>query len=145
VTRVWQKEASATDAGATVKVAMSDYAKGDLTVVAYRGPNPVLRSSASAAETTSRTAHTTPGVQGVAGAWLVSYWADKTSATTAWTAPTGQTRRIDSYGTGAGRISTLLTDGAAAAGTGAKGSLVATANAPSSQATMWSFLIGPGG
>jgi hypothetical protein len=39
----------------------------------------------------------------------------------------------------------LLTDGAAPAGTGAKGSLGATANASSAQATMWSFLIGPGG
>jgi PKD repeat protein len=145
VTRVWQKEASATDAGSTVTVAMSDYAKGDLTVVAYRGPDPVLRSFASAAETTSRTTHTTPTVQGVDGAWLVSYWADKTSATTKWTAPAGQTTRRTSYGAGNGRISALLTDGAAPAGTGTKGGLVATADAPSAQATMWSFLIGPGG
>ncbi|MEQ4203830.1 PKD domain-containing protein [Actinopolymorpha sp. B9G3] len=145
VTRVWQKEASATDAGSTVQVALSDYAKGDLTVVAYRGPDPVVRTFASAAETTSRTTHTTPGVQGVDGAWLVSYWTDKSSATTQWTAPAGQTTRRSSYGTGSGRISMLLTDGGAPAGTGAKGSLGATADAASAQATMWSFLIGPGG
>ena len=144
LSRAWQKAAAPTDAGKTVNVVLSGAAKGDLTLVAYRGPNTVLRSYASVAETTSRTTHKTPTVPGVSGAWLVSYWGEESAATTAFTRPAGQTLRRNAFGTGPGHISTLLTDTAAVAGTGTKGGLTATANSASPHATMWSFLIGPG-
>ncbi len=144
LTRAWQKAAAPTDAGKTVTVTLSAAAKGDLTAVVYRGPKTtVVRSFASAAETVSRTTHRTPTIAGVSGAWLVSYWADESAATTTWTSPAGQTLRRTSTGTGPGHVSMLLTDTPAPAGTGTKGGLTATANSASSQATMWSFLIGP--
>ena len=46
----------------------------------------------SAAETTNRTTHTTPGGNvATAGSYVVSYWADKngSTATTPWTVPAG--------------------------------------------------------
>ncbi|WP_020576111.1 PKD domain-containing protein [Actinopolymorpha alba] len=144
VSRAWQKKASATDAGATVNVTLSAYAKGDLTLVAYRGPNVILRTSTSAAETTSQTTHKTPTLTGDASSWLVSYWGEKSSSAAGLTAPTGQTVRRTGTGTGSGRIAALLTDSGRTLGTGGTaGGLTATADTASAQATMWSFLIGP--
>ncbi|HEY8456743.1 MAG TPA: PKD domain-containing protein [Actinopolymorphaceae bacterium] len=145
VTHVWQKEASPTDAGSTVEITLSGYAKADMAVVAYRGPDVTVRAHQAVVESTSRPDHTTPTVQGVDGGWLVSYWADKSSATTSWTAPAGEVIRRTEAGTGSGRITVLLTDGGSAAGTGTKGGLTATADAASGNATMWSIVIGPGG
>ena len=49
---------------------------------------------------TTSAAHTSPTVNAPAGSkWLVTYWADKTSATTAWTPPAGQTFRSSKFGT----------------------------------------------
>jgi PKD repeat protein len=144
-TRVWEKTAAPTDAGKTVTIDLSAYAKADLAVVAYRGPDIGVRSAGSRAETKADTAHTTPSVEGASDAWLVSYWGEESASTSAWSAPAGQTTRRSAFGAGAGHVSALLTDGAAPAGTGTSGSLTATANAASSQATMWSFVIGPGG
>jgi len=143
MTRVWKKVAAPTDAGATVTVTLSDYGKADLAVVAYRGPNLGVRAFASAAETEATAAHTTPQVDNVSGAWLVSYWADKSSATTAWTPPAGQTVRRTSFGSGSGRVSSLVTDSGATVGLKPRGGLTATADAASRHATMWSILIGP--
>ncbi|HZC27685.1 MAG TPA: PKD domain-containing protein [Actinopolymorphaceae bacterium] len=144
-TRVWQKAAAPTDAGKSVTVTLSSAVKGDLTVVAYRGPHVVLQSFADRAETASRSTHTTPSVTGNSGAWLVSYWGEESASTTAWTAPSGQTVRRTGFGTGPGHVSALLTDSSAPAGVGTRGALTATANTSSAQATMWSFVIGPAG
>ena len=55
--------------------------------------------------------HTTPTVT-ASGAtnWLVSFWSDKSSATTGWTGPAGQTQRAEGSATGSGHMSSLLTD-----------------------------------
>ncbi|MET9022271.1 PKD domain-containing protein [Actinopolymorpha sp. NPDC004070] len=144
VTRGWQKVAAAGDAGTAVTVTTSAYVKGDLTLLAYRGNNLVILGAAGRAETTSGTTHTTPTVQVPDGTAprLVSYWAEKSSGTTALTAPAGQGVRRSATGTGGGHVTTLATDSTVAAGTGTAGGLTATADTASAQATMWSFLIG---
>ena len=68
---------------------------------------------------------------GTAGSWVVSYWGDKSSTTTAWTAPAGQTVRDQSYGSGGGRVTSLVTDGAGPVGAGTVAGLVARTNAAS--------------
>ncbi|HEY6739139.1 MAG TPA: PKD domain-containing protein, partial [Actinopolymorphaceae bacterium] len=96
VTLVWQKEATAADAGSTVTVGLSAYTKGALTVAAYRGAggtDVVVRDWESAPETSTTSTHTTPSLPGIPGAWLVSYWGEKSSGTTTWSEPAGQTRR----------------------------------------------------
>lgn len=143
VTQVWQKRAGAADPGDTVQVDLSAYTKGALTVAAYEGPDPVVRRWQSAGETSSTTTHTTPTLSGVAGGWLVSYWGEKSSGTTSWSAPANQTSRGQTFGSGGGRIASLLTDSGGPAGTGTVGGLSATTNTTSAQATMWSILIGP--
>ena len=85
---------------------------------------------------------------GVTGARRVSYWSDKSGATTQWTAPAAETVRATTFGSGGGRIGTLLTDlpTALTAGTPAStGGLTAAANGSTSTATMWTLLLRPTG
>ncbi|WP_460526273.1 PKD domain-containing protein [Flindersiella endophytica] len=142
-TSVWQKQATASDAGSQVGVGVSAFTKGALTVVAYRGPNLVVRAWDSAPEATARTTHTTPALAGVSGARLVSYWGEKSSGTTSWTMPAGNTKQSETFGEGGGRIASLLAESDALAGTGTVGGLAATTNYASAQASMWSILVGP--
>ena len=118
--------------------------KVDLLVAAYSGVNTTTPVSAfaSAGETVSRTTHTAPSTTVAnAGSWVLSYWADKSSATTTWTAPAGQTQRSLSVGTSSGRITSFLTDTNAVVPTGARSGITATADSASAKATMWTFVL----
>ncbi|MET0999774.1 MAG: phytase [Marmoricola sp.] len=150
-TTIWSRVATAGDAGTTVQLTSSAYTKVALTLAAYRGThasNPVI-SATGIGEPGSTGAHTTPSVaNGTTGAWRVSYWSDRNSATTAWTNPAGETRRAVTVGDGGGRIGGLLTDPGSALTAGAPattGGLTATANAATSTATAWTILLRPAG
>jgi len=138
-TEVWTRVADAADAGNSVGFAFGVTSKFDLTVTAYAGVDQVspVAIFASASETVSRAAHTTPTVPGTQpGQWLLSYWTDKTSATTDWTAPAGQTVRAEVIGSSAGRVTALVTDAP-----GGSGGLTATADSATSKAVMWSIVL----
>ncbi|WP_196466445.1 PKD domain-containing protein [Planomonospora sp. ID91781] len=147
VTKVWKKSAAPDDGGDVLSVTLSGQAKADLTLAAYRGVDlGVVAAQASASETVTRAEHTTPEVQVPAGGgWVVSYWGEKSSATTAWTAPQGQTVRSTQAGTGSGRITSLLTDGGAQVPAGVRDGVTATADSASVRATMWSLVLAPAG
>lgn len=143
---VWSKTAAAGDAGATVRVPLSVAAKMGVQVLAYSGStaaNPVAAVT-GAAETVTQATHTTPAVDvTTAGSYVVSYWADKTTDTTAWTLPNGLTARGTTLGTGSGHITSVSADAGAGAGAGTAGNLTATANSSNSKALMWSIVIAP--
>ncbi len=142
-TALWQRVAGAGEP-ASVTVGLSAAAKADFLLAAYRGTaptGPVVSAYAGAAETVSTGSHATPLLDLANPAWVVSYWADNTSATTAWMAPTGQTVRSTSFGTGGGRITSLATDSAEPASAGQQGGLTATANGVSAKATMWTVTL----
>jgi hypothetical protein len=88
-----------------------------------------------------RAEHTTPEVVSAAdGGWVVSYWADKTSGTTAWTTPDGTRIRHEGYGDGGGRVSGLVLDaGPLPAGT--VGGLTAASDETNNKATMWTVVL----
>ena len=142
--RAWHKVATAADAGSAVKVTTSGFSKADLTLLAYSGSSvtsPVAGSSA-ASETVVRTTHTAPAVTATAGARVVSYWNEKSSATTAMTAPAGSTARASSTGTLAGRVTALAADsGPHPAGSVPGGT--ATADTASARALMFSVALTP--
>ena len=48
-----------------------------------------------------------------AGDVTLTYWGCKSSTVTKWTVPSGQTIRSTAYGTGGGRITSILTDAGA--------------------------------
>ncbi len=142
VTKVWQRVATAAEP-ASVTVTLSALAKSDLLYLAYRGTAPAgpVAVDAGAAETASTGAHVTPEATSTSSAWVLSYWADNSSATTAWTAPAGQTARSTSFGTGGGRVTSLATDSGAPVAIGTQGGLTATANSSSAKATMWTIVL----
>jgi PKD repeat protein len=142
-TLLYTKVATATDASKVQSVTFVAATKADLTLLAYSGAaiDP-FEAIASAGETVNRAAHTTPDViVPTTGSWVVSYWADKSSATTSWTDPPIQLRRSTSAGTGAGHVTSLATDLGAASVAGPAAGLTATADSASAKATMWSVVI----
>jgi hypothetical protein len=96
--------------GSTVSVALSERAKTDLVLLAYEGAAPVS-SAVAAVETGSSASHESPAVVVGEGAWVVSYWADKSSGHSGWTLPVGVTERTaTSGGSGGGQIMAVVGD-----------------------------------
>jgi PKD repeat protein len=145
-TKVYSKVATATDAGSVVTVTASAVNKMDLRLAAYGNTSTTapVATVTTAVDTAAVAAHTTPAASVTgSGKWVVSYWGDKSAATAAWTAPAGQTVRGVTIGTGAGRVTSLLTDAGAAAAAGPAGGLTATTDAPGTKATMLTIVLNP--
>jgi PKD repeat protein len=146
-TVVWSKVATATDASSAVAVTLGGTVKTSLTVAAWSGTaatSPVA-TLAHGIDTTTKAAHTTPAVTvATPGSWVVSYWADKSSTTTAWTPPSGQAVRNLSIGASSGRVTSLLTDGGGVAPPGPAGGLTATTDVAGSKATTLTVVLAPG-
>ncbi len=144
VGRLWTKTATAADLGANVTVTSRNtdgtnyLAKSDLTLAAYRGVgSPPVGASAFAAQNTATAVHRTPTVNAAdSTSWLISFWSDKSSTTTGWTAPAGQVQRSQGTATGSGHVSSLLTDSGQAVASGTRGGLDATANSSAQGLTM---------
>jgi len=137
---VYTKSAAAADAGKTTRFTLDVAAKYTLTIAAYTGDMlapQVLKASESIVEA----GHTTPGVTAADGDWVLSYWGDKSSATTTYALPGGVTQRQLVCNTGSGRICSVLADSAGPVTAGANGGLTATADAASGNATMWTILL----
>jgi myo-inositol-hexaphosphate 3-phosphohydrolase len=149
-TTVWRRVALASDAGDPIRLSTSTISKVALTVAAYHGTSatdPVVVAS-GVAEPGTTASHTTPTVaNNTDGAWRVSFWSDKNAGTTSWTTtPANETIRATSFGTGSGRVGTLLTDSNAGLTAGAPantGGLTATADATADKATSWTILLRP--
>ena len=139
-TSVYTKVATATDAGRTARLPMDAAAKYTLTIAAYSG-DMLAPSLVAARETVLRSGHTTPTVDAGQGDWAVSYWADKSSATTGYTLPAGVSQRQAICSTSSGRICSVLGDSGGGVPAGPYGGLTATADAASATATMWTILL----
>jgi PKD repeat protein len=139
-TSVYTKTAVAGDAGRAVRLPLDAAAKYTLTVAAYTG-DMLAPQVAKASETIVRAGHTTPTVDAAAGDWAVSYWADKSSATTGFSLPAGATPLQAACGTNAGHVCSVLADSGGAVPSGSYGAITATADATSASATMWTVLL----
>jgi PKD repeat protein len=145
-TTVWSKVVAAGDAGKAVTVTLSAAAKAGVTLLAYTGTSTTAPVTAvqAAAETVTQAGHTTPAVTvPTAGSLVVSYWADRSSATAAWNAPIGEMQRSATFGTGGGHISTLVTDSGTGVAAGPRAGLTATADTASARATMVTVVLAP--
>lgn len=145
-TLLWRRVASAPDAGTPVSVQLSGYAKVALQLAAYAGasrttPVALVATRGDPANTLS---HPTPSVAvSGAGRWVVSYWADKSSATTDWQPPAGVAVRDETIGSSGGHVDALLADGGGAAPEGTAPALTASTDA-SSRAAMITVVLQPG-
>jgi PKD repeat protein len=113
LTTVWQKVATATDAGSSVAVTLSELTKVDVRLLAYSGTaasSPV--SAVISSDASATTDHPAPtATVSTPGSWVVWVYADKSAGTTtAWTPPPGAVTRATSYGTGTTYLSSLSAD-----------------------------------
>ena len=139
VGRAFTKVATAADIGSTVRVTSSAYAKSDMALAVYHGATGVAASSGALLTNTSAS-HTSPTVNAPLGSkWLVTYWADKTSSTSAWTT-VPPTFRSSAFGTSGGHMSGLLVDSEADV-SGRTGGLTATANSSTNVALSFSVVL----
>ena len=140
---IWQRVATATDAGSSVAVKFGAVDKGSVELLAYSGTSstsPIQSAVGATNEVTSSTL-TTPSVASNApGQVLLSYWAGRTSATTTLTLPSGVTQRSMETGTGGG----MVTSASADSGTTIPGKLAATITPAAGHAVTWSVLLAPG-
>jgi hypothetical protein len=140
---VWTKTATAADSGATVKMTLSGATHSALSVAAYRGAGALTASNVTAgSDAGTSTSHVSPTVTATPGSWLLSYWADKTSSTTAsnWTEPSGVTKREEAITTGGGRITSLMGDSNAGVPSGNAGGLNATTDF-ATKGVSWSIVL----
>ena len=140
-TVAWSRVAAAGNAGARVNIALSGSPKSTLQVAAYRGVDPGPLTAVSRAETNTSAVRTTPLPTAPESAWVVSYWASKSSSVTSWTAPASVTARRTVSNTGSGRISSLLADSGVAVPAGSYGNVAATSDATSTVATTWTVVL----
>ncbi|WP_051108842.1 PKD domain-containing protein [Actinomadura flavalba] len=140
---VWKRVAQAGDAGSAAGLTFSAITKADVRVLAYQGTHATdpIASVAKATDATAVTAHAAPAATVPAGGgWVVSYWGDKSSSTTAWTAPSGVETRATGIGSASGRITTLVADSGGAAPAGAYPARTAETDA-ASRALMWTIVL----
>lgn len=132
----------AKDGDRSVEVEASERAKMDLQVLSYDGAsasNPIV-AHAVAGESRNTTDHTTPVVTTTApGDRVVSYWADKTSETTAWDTPSTVAARQVSVGSSYGRITSVAAD--APAPGEAAGGIEASSSSADDKAVMWTIVL----
>jgi PKD repeat protein len=143
-TTVWTKVAAAGDPGTVLHVAVSAAVKHTLTVAAYDGVDnsvPGLTFAQSTDITAGHTARSTPTVTAPAGSWVVSYWADKSTNTTLWTAEASVATRQAACSADAGHICSAFADSGQPVPAGTYGNISASTNAPSDAAAMWSIVL----
>jgi PKD repeat protein len=143
-TIVWTTTATAASGGNTVEVRLDHAAKTTLTIAAYDGVDmtvePTIRVDKDLGTTKARS---TPSIRAQAGSWVLSYWADKSDRTTAWTTGHATSRQSD-CGTGSGHICSLLADSSASVPAGVYDGVTARTDRPSSLATLFSVVLTPG-
>jgi PKD repeat protein len=143
---VYYRAATAGDIGSTIPVTFGAKTHNAVTVADYHGADPnTIEAFAKAGDSNSAT-HTTPTATATTnGSLAVSYWADKSSTTTAWTPPGSVTTRSTFYDTGAGYVTSLLADSGSTVNAGSYGGKTATTNAASGKAAFWTIILGPAG
>ena len=142
VVRVYTKTANGSEAGKSVSMTWPVACRTDLTVLVYRGAGGAGVEVIKSAVDLSTASHTSP-VAMVPGKSRVAltFWADRSSTTTAWAAPSGPTILSTQAGGGGGHISTLITT--QVPGEDHYGGLLATANSVSARGVMLTLLLEP--
>lgn len=148
LTVTWQRVATSQDATAgKVPVTLASRVKSSSQILAYTGTatDSPVSAAVSVADTALTTSHATPSAQvSTDGSWVLSFWTDKSSTTTAWTPAAAVTTRVQSYGTGSGYLTTIMGDDGTTRSVGLAPTRTASTNA-TSRAAMTTIVLAPGG
>lgn len=143
-TTVFRRTAATGDSGQQVTVPLTASALVDVAFADYSGVSSAPLPLTSAIDNTTST-HTTPSATVTAsGSWVLSYWSDRSTGTTAWTVPSVVTARQIGIGTGGGHVTGVLADSNAPVATGTYPALTATTNSTSGRGNMISVVLAPG-
>ena len=139
------KQVGAGDPGSKVTLTASATGKAIMSLAVYSGVSATTPVDGfNRAGDAGGTSHTSPTVTGAGGDYVVTFWTDKSTAVSAWTAPGSVVKRDDAYDTGtSGRFSVLVADSNGAVGAGAYGGLTATTDTSSDKAAMWTIALKP--
>lgn len=143
--RSWTRTATGADAGSTVTVPGSGLAKGDLSLVVYRGVDgstSTVGDHAVALETTADTEHIAPPLTvPEGGGWVLTHYVAKTSTPVTWEEPPGTTVRRTGSGTGDGRMVGLTVDSGGAVGGGTVPGWTATTSDEVTRTLVFSLVV----
>jgi PKD domain-containing protein/malectin (di-glucose binding ER protein) len=143
---VYYRVETGADVGTTVPVTFSAKTHNSVTLAAYSGADSNTIEAFANAIDSNKTAHVTPTVNVTTdGSLPVSYWADKSATTTAWTPPASVTTRATFYDTGSTYTTSLLADSGSTVNHGSYGGLTATTNAASGKGAEWTIVLAPAG
>jgi PKD repeat protein len=144
-TTIFQRVAGAGDSGARVTVPLTSSVATDVQFLDYSGVATGAAVLATAGDT-NVASHPTPPVQVTsAGAWVVSYWADRNSSVSSWTLPGSVTPRATGVGTGGGHVDAAVADSGTPVPPGNYGGLSAGTGVVSGKAAMVSLVLVPAG
>jgi hypothetical protein len=137
---VLARPAAAADAGSKLTVNFSGTVHATLTLAAYaNAANPVEAAVSGSDVNTAN--HVSPTANGLtAGSYALTFWGDKASTTSKWTAPAGVTTRSAVYGAGGGAVSALLVDSGGAVA-GSYGGLLAKSDVVSGSTVSWTVAL----
>ena len=143
---VWEKTLTAADLGDTATVSIPSSGKSVLSMAVYSGVqagSPIAQGIAHAGDSAVSN-HVSPTVQALNQDVVVSYWADKSTGTSSWTAPAGTTTRDTAIDNGTtNRFGALIADSGSPVSAGTYGGLTATTNAASDKADMFTISLSP--
>ncbi|MCW4466160.1 PKD domain-containing protein [Glutamicibacter sp. MNS18] len=139
---MFSKVATAADAGSNVTVSLNGYARASLTVSVYRNAAVTAASFVMETPAGASNQHVTPDAEAVAGSWVLSYWGDKTAATSSWSVPSSLDVRQTGAGTGAGHLSWMMADSGGPVSAGTVGGVTGTADSSTANAVMGTVVLG---
>jgi len=141
---VFEKTAGSGDAGSVVTASVTSAGPIAIQLVDYSNVGSSALVTAGAADS-STASHTAPAVNVAnGGSWVVSFWSDKSSSTTAWTLPGDVTQRDQTIGTGGGRVTAAIADSNTTVASGTYPAQTATVGATASgKGAMISLVLSP--
>ena len=117
-------------------------AKYTLSLATYEGVGGEHPVEAVTATDLGVSEHRTPTMTAAGRSLVLSYWSDKSTATTAWTLPPNLLLRGGTTGSGAGRVSAALSDAAAVTASGGVGGQLGVTDATSSRGFTATVVLG---
>lgn len=139
---LFTRTAREADVGSEISLTLPGTFRSDLTVVAYRGVHEDGIETLASTIGSNTSTHVSPQgtIEGADRAAL-TFWADRSSTTTKWTAPSNTEVLSTQVGTGGGRLGTLLTAAQPEAGT--YGPLTAMTDAASGRSVSLMVVLAP--
>ncbi|MGA8247953.1 MAG: PKD domain-containing protein [Nocardioides sp.] len=145
LSNAWTRQVGSGDPGSDITLTANHSGKAIMSLGVFSGVSASTPVDAFASVGDGGgTSHTSPVVAAANGDYVATWWTDKSTGVTAWTAPGSVTQRDDAYDTGsAGRFSMLFADSGGSVGPGSYGGLTATTNTSSDRAAMWTIALEP--